>query len=210
MKDAFSTQLRTSLRRTADGLVDEIAKDGLHILKGILDSAGFGSSPYLNDYDLLVHVSGGSITFEVVVDFEALEDRDKLAQEIVESARMETRSPSKTWRIGDNGVERVTGSRDARSSARDARRPASDARKTSSGRAYDHAVAASTPRSMEMTRTGKLSMTFRKSLKDEGEEIRYPRGKLQGLLSKFMDELSSTIEEKFAPALERVLERHLR
>jgi len=216
--DDFTTQFHVALQRATDGLSDEIAKDGLHVFKGIIDAAGFGRSEYLKDYDLLAHVDGNEITFELLINFSALEMRDKQVQEMVESAKPGAVSEAaRTYGIGINGVQRLIGPRDARKEAfdrrtptRDARRPTRDARRMAGQRIIGHEMAQHMPRSMNVNREGKLSVMFRKSLREGTSEIHYPKGKLQGLIAQFMDKLTYTIQEKFSPELEKVMARYVK
>ena len=56
-----------------DEMVDSVASEGLMILKRLLDGSGFMDSQYLKDYDVLAHVSKRTITYEIVVDMEAVD-----------------------------------------------------------------------------------------------------------------------------------------
>lgn len=217
MKDDLSTSLHATFQRAVDAVIDEIAKDGVRILKGVVDSAGFGESEYLKNYDVFAHVDGGEILFEIVIDASALELKDKHAQEIVEGARPAAVSAAaRTYGMGAGGVQRQIGRRDARKGSeqrtgrvRDARTPARDARKTSGLRLLGHEMSAHMPRSANVTRSGKLSVFFRRSLREGTSEIKYPRGKLQGLIQEFVDKLADAVADKFAPELEKMLKRRL-
>lgn len=212
----YATQLGTELQRIADSLVDEIAKDGLEALKRTLDQYGFADSPHLRNYDVLAHVDDGEILFEILVDVEALDVREADVREMLESARPAMVSnAARTYGMGMRGVERVSGnksatrgSRDARQPPMDARRPTRNARKGSGDRLLEHEMASHAPRSLQVTREGKLSVMLRRSLREMDTGVHYPQGMYEGLLKTFMDKLVKVVQDKFVPALQDIVEAH--
>jgi hypothetical protein len=209
----ISTGLELALQRATDGLIDEIAQDGLEVLKNVVDSSGFARSPYLKNYQVLAHVDGGKILFEIIVDISALNQKEQQVREMLESAQPGAVSEAaRTYGIGKHGAQRVIGQRDARQPIRDARRdarkPSRDARKTSGQRLLGHEMALHAPRSMNVTREGKLSVMFSRSLRETKTEIHYPKGQFQGLLARFINEFTQVVAKKFAPALEEVLKKY--
>lgn len=212
----LATQVNTALQRATDSLVDEIAKDGLMVFKKVLDESGFLRSPYLKNYEVLSHVEDSLITFELIIDISALNQKEDQVREMLEAARPGMISEAaRTYGIGAKGVQRLIGprdirtpSRDARRPARDARTPAKDARRNASQRLIGHEVALHAPRSMNVTREGKISVLFKRSLRETESGIHFPKGKFQGLLAKFIEDLSDVVLEKFTPAFKSVLVKY--
>lgn len=212
----YATQLHVALQRATDSVIDEIAKDGLNSLKSVLDQYGFPKSPHLKNYEVYAHVDSGKIFFEIRIDVSALSAANKEVQKLIESARPDMISDSaKTFGMGAHGAARISGNRDARNRRQDTRRPTSDARKpvqdsrrTAADRLMGHEIASHMPRSLDVDRDGKLSVMMSRSLRDTSTGIHYPKGQFEGLLDKFMDELVGVISDRFAPVLEKVLQRY--
>ena len=191
-----------------EAVVDDIARDGLRALRRVLDEAGFSKSEHLRNYEVYAHVTGGEITFEIVLDVEAvvpedevtrqaIEEQRRRAEELQERAARTYKLSRKTMRVG-----RLRG-------LRDARRPARDARKTAQDRLVEHELARLAPRSARVTRTGKLSVALRRSVRETEREVKFPEDKFQGILGTFMDRLRDVVFERFAPELQEIVERHV-
>jgi hypothetical protein len=203
----IATTLKAAMDRAVVSIVDGVASDGLVALKSVLDSSGFPKSEYLKNYDVLAHVSGTEIVFEILLDVEAVEPEDEEARKAMEEqAEQVEEKSSRTYRMTSRGVQRVQ--RDARRPVRDARRPARDARKTAVDRLFEHEVALHAPRSARITRSGKLAVTLKRSIRTVKEETVFPEGKFQGIIGKFMDEIKSVISDRFLPELSDIVRRH--
>lgn len=202
----LATTLNAVLDRAVDRIVDGVATDGLKALKSVLDSAGFSRSEYLKDYEVLAHVTGRDITFEILLNVEAVEPEDEAAREAMQQEVEEAQQrASKTYRMTSRGVQRLE---DARRPSRDARRPSRDARKTASDRTTEHKVALHAPRSARITRAGKLAVALKRSIRTTERGVRFPEGEFQGIIGKFMDEIRSVIAERFLPELSDIIQRH--
>jgi hypothetical protein len=206
----ISTPLALLAERAMDAMVDSVARDGLSILKRLLDGAGFMDSQYLKDYDVLAHVSGRTVTYEVVVNMEAVEVTPEIQEEMDRARQDIADTVERTYGIGPSGPQRLSGVRDARRDARmparDARRPARDARKNSRDRLIGHEVALHAPRSLDVTRKGKISISFTRTLReDDAGSVSFPRSRFEGVVGKFYDDLTSLILKRFAPAFEAEL-----
>ena len=196
----IATTLKAVMDRAVVSIVDGVASDGLVALKSVLDSSGFPKSEYLKNYDVLAHVSGTEIVFEILLDVEAVEPEDEEARKAMEEqAEQVEEKSSRTYRMTSRGVQRVQ---------RDARRPARDARKTAVDRLFEHEVALHAPRSARITRSGKLAVTLKRSIRTVKEETVFPEGKFQGIIGKFMDEIKSVISDRFLPELSDIVRRH--
>ena len=211
----IATTLDAMVRRAFGAVVDDIAKDGLRVLRRVLDEAGFSKSEYLRNYEVYAHVSGETITFEIVLDVEAvvpedevtrqaLEEQQEKAEEMEDQADKSFHLSRKTQRVG-----RLRGLQDARRPARDARTPAHDVRKTASDRLAGHELARLAPRSGRVTRTGKLSVALRRSVRASEKKVEFPKDKFQGILGTFMEEIKDVISDKFAPELRKIVERYV-
>lgn len=211
----IATTLAAAVLRAADSVVDDIAAEGLRVLKRVLDEAGFPKSEYLRDYEVYAHVFGHEITFEIVLDVEAVVPEDELTRKALEEQRERAeeleREAERTYKLSrkTQRVGRLQGLRDARRPTRDARRPARDARKTAGDRLVEHELARLAPRSARVTRTGKLSVALKRSIRETEREVKFPEDKFQGIIGNFMEELETVVFEKFAPELQKVVERYV-
>ena len=205
--DDIATTLTAALERAADRVVDGIAKDGLKILKSVLDSSGFSKSEYLKNYEVLAHVSGREVTFEILLDIEAVEpENEDTRKSMEEQLERVQEKASRTYRLTSRGVQRM--GKDARTPARDARTPARDARTTAADRLVEHEIALHAPRSARITRTGKLAVALKRSVRTVEGKTEFPEGDFQGIIGKFMDEIKSTIVDRFIPELGDIIQRH--
>lgn len=212
----ISTTLTSYLDRVVSDMVDEIAKDGLALLKRVLDEAGFAKSPYLKDYEVYAHVIGDVVSFEIVLDVEAVSAADQMTQDAINSSQDDTgqtgAEPSASYGIGSSGPVRIVGKtnalRDARRPARDMRRPARDARENSMDRLVKKEIANITPRSASVDLDGRLSVALKRSVAAAGEQTVMPQGEFQGIIGKFLSELTTIISSKFSPGLANIIGRY--
>ena len=208
----IATAIQTAMERAVDSVVDGIAEDGLLALRRVVHEAGFTRSEYLRDFEVLAHISGRRIEFEILLDVEAVLPEDEETRKALEEqqARLEEaeRKASRTLRIRRGNIQKVRPARDARTPARDARKPARDARKTAQDRLVEHELARIAPRSARMTRTGKLAVALSRSIRETKTEVVFPEGKFQGILGDFMDELEKVVFERFVPELRDIVETY--
>ncbi len=215
----YTTTIATQLNRIVDSLVDEIANDGLQILKKILDSSGFAKSEYLKDYEIYAHVDVHEITFEILVNLEAIEMDEEVQERIQsEQKKIQERLESKairTYGMSKHGnTRRIVGQRDAKKPTQDARRPArrrTGGLKTADNRLEEHEVALRAPRSIRVNREGKLSLSFKRSLRENKQtgEIIYPKEKFDGIMNDFINQIQDLIADKFIPELGKFIERNV-
>ncbi len=210
----IATTLNTALERALDGVTDEIAKEGLKALKRVLDGAGFSQSEYLKNYQVYAHVIGHSIVYEIVLDIEAVVPEDQATQQALATVDQQSaeavQEAARTYGLVLNRPQRRTndGRRDARRPARDARRPARDARRTSRDRLVAKEIANFRPRSATVTRSGRLSVALKRSVRATENEVKFPRGQFQGVLGTFMKELKQVVLSKFAPILADIVRNY--
>lgn len=213
----ITTSLTAMLDRLVDDIVDTIAKQGLALLKKILDEAGFQKSPYLKDYEVYAHVTGNVITFEILLDVEAVVPADevtkKAIQDSAEQAAAAEQIADSSYAMGPSGPQRIVGphnaKRDARRPARDMRKPARDARTTSVDRLIMKEVANVSPRSAKVTRDGRLSVALKRAATVVGEEIVMPQNEFQGIIGKFISEISTLVSSSFAPGLSDIIGKNV-
>ena len=216
MKLDISTTLTAYLDRVVDDMVHGIAKDGLALLKRILDQAGFAKSPYLKDYEVYAHVLDDVVAFEILLDLEAVVPADQATQQAIEASQDAGDDTEATatasYGIGASGPQRIVGRtnalRDARRPARDMRRPARDVRQTALDRLIKKEIANVTPRSINVNRDGRLSVALKRSTRAVGEETVMPQGQFQGIIGTFLSELTSVISSQFAPGLAEIVDRY--
>ncbi len=212
----ISTTLSTYLDRVVDDLLHGIAKDGLVLLKRVLDEAGFAKSPFLKDYQVFSHIIGDVVAFEVLLDIESVVAADALTQQAISASQDEAdqtdAQASASFGLGPNGPQRIVGKtnalRDARSPAVDRRRPARDVRETSLDRLVKKEIANVTPRSMSVDREGRLSVALKRSTRAASEQTVMPQGEFQGIVGTFLSELTSVISSQFAPGLAGIIDRY--
>lgn len=220
--DDFTTSLTAAMNRAMESVLDEIAKDGLVVLKDLLTREGFTKSEFLRDFDVYAHVLDGEITFEIVLSVDSVvpgDDEAKKAMQQQASAALD--DAARTYGLSLRSPRRVIGQRDARRPAadgrRDARRPARDVRKTSKDRLVGHEVSnraprnvvipkGGAPRSATVNSEGKLSVVFQRSLRESGSSLRLSKNKFDGIIGRFVDRLQDVIVEKFAPELAHMIE----
>jgi len=222
-----TTALMARLQRSLDAVSDGIAKDGLQLLRRVLEDAGFGKSEFLKDYDLYAHKSGsGEIVFEISLTVEALESNDEsdevaaYRKEAMESMENKFEEAAvKSFGLSKDGeVHRVSTLRDKRVQSRDTKRNSHDSRrkshdttKGSSAREFEHKAAAASPRalgaprSMQVGRSGKLKLSFTRKLTKVSSGYQYPQGDFEGIMKKFVDGMQDVVARRFVPELEKIL-----
>lgn len=224
---SFHTKsLEALFDRAADMVLDQIAVEGLEILRKLLADSGFLHSEFLKNYELSSRIDDGAIIYEISIDFEALSEESKVAVEEVATEAEDPEDPnsysiptlpSRVFARARRIFGRAMGGmRDARKSSRknnDARVPMSDARRDARTTAFDRKVrrdvAAPAPRKMRVDRQGKLVVAFRKQIEEVNGEYQYPQGDFEGIIGKFLSELESLLVEKFTPMLQEVIMRNL-
>ena len=229
----ITTALVAVLQRSVISISDDIAKDGLKLLKTVLEDAGFGKSEYLKDYELFAHSSGQEITFEISLSIDAVEDEesdssdelelDQYKQQVIDALDKQLeRSAINSFGISIDGqTHKISRMRNIRSSSHDARKSSHDARKSSHGaargadsREYEHEAAAAAPRSlfaprsMEIDRSGKLKLSFTRKIRKTMSGHIHPKGNYDGLMNKFIDGMKSVIAKRFIPELSKILSRY--
>lgn len=212
----ISTTLTAYLDRVVADMVHGVAKDGLALLKRVLDQAGFSKSPYLRNYEVYAHVIGDVVSFEILLDVESVVPADAMTRAAMEASQDEADqtdvAASASYGIGPSGPQRIVGKtnalRDARLPARDLRRPARDAREGSLDRLVKKEIANVSPRSASVDRDGRLSVALKRSTRTAGEGTVMPQGEFQGIIGKFMSELTSVISGQFAPGLTDIIGRY--
>jgi hypothetical protein len=208
----FSSNLNSALNRLVNRSLERVAKSGALALRSILNESGFSKSEHLKNYEIFVHISGRYITYEIILDIDSVEFEEENKEELVNKQNKAieeviNKNNTKSYKITSRGVQKRS---DARTPARDARTPARDARTTSSDRLIMKEVRNSLPRSMEISKSGKLSLSFSRSLREverEGKtEMGFPDGKFGGIVKKFMDRLKKIILEEWSQEFSKVLE----
>jgi hypothetical protein len=228
MSKDFATSLHADLQRMIPNLMDRIASDGLKALKATLDEAGV--SERLGHCEIFSHVAGDTVIFEVVVDSDAVVASDaKTAaatqEEMSKAKKKMMKKVTKTFEMGLEGPRRAfvdarkfqmdarSSARDARSSARDARVSAKDARSSAEKRAgradsgLDRHIDG--VKGMNMTPSGKLSLTIERSMSVDKLGTHIPKSAFQGIMGDFMDRLNSAIHNNFADKLSVIMSRHV-
>lgn len=203
----ISTQLSTALDRALDRIIDGIATDGLVSLKSILDGAGFSRSEHLKNYEIQAHVSKGDITFEILLDLEALDLEDEETRQALEDKmEMAEKGASRTYKMSSRG--RVQRLESAKRPARDARKGATDARKGAGQRLVEHELALRAPRSARVTRTGKLAIALKRSVRETQRGMELPKEQFQGIVGEFVNEIKSVVQKQFLPELSAIVRRY--
>lgn len=193
-----TTTIHVLLNRAVNNVIDDVASDGLYLLRKILNESGFDKSEYLKNYELYAHIIGDNIMFEIVLDIEAVLSDDEItklamSQEQKEITEIKDKSV-KTYNLATetHRVRRM----------RDKRKPAIDTRKTADDRKAEHTFARVYPRSARVTPTGKLSLAIKRSTRiSERNEIIFPKIRFDGIIKKFMDELCDIVLTRFGPEL---------
>lgn len=210
----YSTAMSAMAQRAVEAVIDSVAKDGLAALKSVLDRSGFAGSEVLRGYTVSAHVSGDTIEFEVLVPSDAVERTPEVEEEIARAREEAEADQERDFEraavrsftlIKGRAVRDRRG--DARRPARDARRPAKDARLTSAGRLLRHEIALQAPRSMSLNQEGKLSLRFKRSVRETSRGFEYPKRRLGGSVGDFMDKLRDIIAKRFMPELESIIAR---
>jgi len=180
----LATTVHAFLQRAVSSVLDEVATDGLGVLRKVIHDAGFDKSEYLKNYELYAHVGAESITFEIILDMEAVLPEDKATQEAIEQQKDEASAEegsSRTYHLSTR-TQNVQRLKDKRRPAKDARIPVRDARKNAQDRLAEHDLARIAPRSARVTRTGKLSIALRRSMRETEQRVIFPQAKFDGII----------------------------
>jgi len=221
----YTKSLEALFDSIATSILDDIAVEGLEILRSILADAGFLHSEYLKNYELSSRIEDDAVVYQILIDFESLDDESQVAVQEVETPVEDPTDPnsysiptlpSRVFARARRILGQTGGKRDARRPSRrnnDARRPIGDARRDARTNSFDRQVArdvsAPAPRKMRVDRQGKLVVAFRKELKEENGQYQYPSGDFDGIIKQFISELESLLLEKFAPKLEEIIKRYM-
>jgi hypothetical protein len=222
----LETSIPELAQRAVDEIIDSIAINGIKVLKQILEDEGFSKNEYLKDHEVLAHVYGKEIWFEILLDMESIDDNSK--QDLTESSD-EEEPPSGARTFGFSDPKQISrlissheGRRDARKQTRDARRDARQESKhlqsiykTSQIRAVQHKLAAHTPRSIRVDpRSGRVSLRLKSMIQERTEEdakvkFVYKQNKFEGIVGKFMNKLVNIISGKFSDELQKIILRYI-
>ena len=215
------------LQRSIDSIRDTIAKDGLRLLKSVLTEYGFDDSEFLKDYEIHAVVNDDEITYEILLSINSVEETDLPKQDTDEKTttkntdeKSEEATARKYGISKDNKVYRISQMHDARNKSYDTKKRSHDTKKRSrdtqirsSDRKLSHEMAASAPRSlgaprsMKVSKSGKLNISFTRELKTTNSGSKYPEKDFEGLMKKFLDGIQDVISKNFIPELKKILSR---
>jgi hypothetical protein len=226
------------LQRSVASVSDAIAKDGLELLRSVLEESGFGKSEHLKDYELYAHTDGSEIVFEILLSTDSVEggaaegsDEDDMSEEVARyrvaameamEAKFEEAAVKSFGLSSDGAVRRISTLRDKRHTSRDTKKPSRDTKKKSRDtkrgsevREFEHKAAAAAPRavgaprSMHVGRSGKLKISFTRKLRKTAEATHYPQGSYEGIMGEFVDGMKDIVAQRFIPELEKILSGYL-
>lgn len=216
------TGIAALAQRALDAIVEEIAKDGVQVLRSVIEEEGFSQNENLKDYEVFAHVApNNEIWFEIVFNMEALDDESQ--EDTEETTEDEIPEGSKTFGFSDLGrisqlVSRNEGRRDARKPTHDARR---DARrepkhlrstyKTAEIRKVEHSIIARSPRSLRLNpKTSKVSLRIKSMVQNRVEDqvYVYRRKKFEGVVERFINGLTKVIANNFSDELQKIISRY--
>lgn len=192
----IATSLHAQLMRASERVNDVVAVEGLSALKRALDGAGL---PKLKDggypYELRSNVTSDGVWFEIIVDSDAVVAADertkKHMREKIEEGIEKSSMIFRTYVMTEDGPQRR------------------DARHTSLDRAVERGVVIRSPRTMEVTKEGKIKVALDK-IKSEGVfDLSISRGHFQGILRGYEKKMYDTIEKSFIPELDRIFRNGL-
>lgn len=218
----IATTLWAAMNRAVESSVDQIAKEGLIVLKQTLDSAGLPNSEFLKNYKIFAHVYGDTVEFEIILDEDAITPMNEASAKDIEAAKKQAKKEAETERKlkerartygwGGHGPRRLVTknkpAKDARKPARDARKPMKSGRKTAEMRTLEHEVALRMPRSARVTSEGKLSISTRRTIQKTRTGMQLPQGDHQGIIAKFMDQLMGVLTDTFVPKLTEIMYKY--
>lgn len=235
----LATALMSRLQRSVASVSDAIAKDGLELLRSVLEESGFGRSEHLKDYELYAHSDGSEIVFEILLSVDSVEggaagsdDENDMSDEVAAyrvaameamEAKFEEAAVKSFGLSRDGSVHRISSLRDKRHTSRDTKKPSRDTKRKSRDtkrgaevREFEHKAAAAAPRSlgaprsMDVGRSGKLRISFtRKLRKTASGETHYPQGSYDGIMGKFVDGMKDIVAQRFIPELEKILSGYI-
>ncbi len=209
----------------SENIADLLAEEGRDKLISILEEAGFSKSPFLRGYEVEAHVDGTEITFTINIAYDGLatetKDRIKKANEVTDQqdasgvkSRGEAVQYVKLYTKSRNGrPKRIQGRYDARKPVRDKRKRTTDKRhgsferqrksivKDSGQRLVEHQFEITNPVGMELE-DQRLNIKESRQIRNTVSVDVYPRAEYSGLMSKFLEKITSIIEENFGEEIE--------
>lgn len=197
----FTTSIYAAVNRAVDGIMDEIASEGLVALNQLLIGSGFLKSEYLKSYEVSAEVQGHEVTFgiHVVTDAVELSEADQKKQEELDKEIHKVKTKHKIIKKAIRQFKLIKGQASR----------VYDNRTTSADRLAAHEVALRTPRGMRVTPAGKLFVTLRRSIKEtDTRRFIYPKRGGEGIMKDFMKELNAIIKDKFVPEINKIMKRH--
>jgi hypothetical protein len=218
----LETGIAALAQRAVDSVIEEIAKDGVKVLRQVLEDEGFSHNEYLKDYEVFAHVSpNNEIWYEIVCDMEALDDESK--EDLEEESDNQIPEGSKTFGYSDLGrISQLVSTHDGR---RDARKPTRDAThdarrepkhlrstyKTGEIRSMEHKIIAHSPRNLRLNpKTSKVSLRIKSMVQNrlEDQMYIYRHKKFEGAIERFINKLTKVIAEDFAAELQKIISRY--
>lgn len=225
----ITTPLSLLIDRAVEDSIESIAKEGLVILRRVLDESGFMEDPILKDYIVTVDIFKDSFEYNIELDSKSVQElsKKKIDEQKAmrdEAGKVKNKDQAKKY-VKTYGLDRFGGpsriggmssakspARDARTHSTDARKPTKsmkDKRKNSGHRLVEHTINAVAPRSMRIT-DGKVSVKFRKETKKTvAKPFIMPSSEYDGIMAKFMDKINDLIERKFKPIITTLIENEL-
>jgi len=214
MDSNFSTSLESALSKIVDRMLPSIAEEGLLALRKVLQDSGFVQSEHLKGYQVFAHVMSKEIVFEILVPAESIEQTPELADKIEgqqeEKAQDMERLAMETYGLHEGRVVKFHDARrDARKPAQSALKEVPDKRRNSEDRKIIREIILHSPRSMLLNRQGKLSLSFKRSIRESNGEVHFPQGKFEGVVKHFLEELRSIVLTSFAPEMQNIINRYI-
>jgi hypothetical protein len=228
--DRPNSSIYALMQRSVDRITESIAKEGVDVLVQVLEREGFTKSPYLKDFQVFAHVTGGEICFDLELNIDAFDD-DTVTQlrESNEDSEPEEDATKESKTFGRNkfnNVGRLLSYRDSRVDARKRSSnsltpkalPAKTIRtpvvETSENRKLKHSLAAHAPRSaLISSQTQKVSLRLKTMVNnredDTKSEFVYRNKQFEGVIGRFVDELSVKVSEVFSEELSELMGKYL-
>lgn len=188
----YASVLETQLNRALERIMSNVAVQGLHALRKVLNKEGFLKSDYLKDYEAFAHVAGKTVIFEIVLELDAIEiDKDDESDAKIERILAEFKTIKKVFKTfklkGDKVVK--------------------DNRKTAFDRLVEHEFIAHSPRKAQILPNGKLFLSMKRSLREGKRGFNYPKRGHEGIMKEFIDKLRTVIKDEFQPEIEQIIMR---
>jgi hypothetical protein len=191
----ISTTLDSYVDRALDDMMDEIAKNGLIYLKQTIDGAEFSKSPYLKDYKVEAHVANREVTFQIILEEDAVSiDEDTEAaikKQLAKQKKSAFRKP-RIFALKEGRIQRIM----------------RDVRKTADDRKAD-VVRVQNPKSVTIDLEGRIRVKFVRSITQLPDgRFRYPKDvATEGIFEKFMKDMEFVIQSAFIPRFTEAMEK---